>query len=83
MVDLLVSYCLEKHYNMALISGTDRQIKLYKRIGFESFGPMVGTEGAMYQPMYLTKEKFATTSRAFTKMMLKKKKPTKQINFLP
>ncbi|RIU93391.1 aminotransferase class V-fold PLP-dependent enzyme [Oceanobacillus picturae] len=83
LVDLLVSYCLEKNYNMALISGTDRQIKLYKRIGFESFGPMVGTEGAMYQPMYLTKEKFANTSRAFTKMMLKKKKPTKQINFLP
>src|SRR5690606_8801005 len=35
LVKLLVRYCLEKDYNMALISGTDRQIKLYKRIGFE------------------------------------------------
>jgi hypothetical protein len=39
---------------MALISGTDRQIRLYKKIGFESFGPMVGTKDAMFQPMYLS-----------------------------
>ena len=83
LVDLLVSYCLEKNYNMALISGTDRQIKLYKRIGFEPFGPMVGTENAMFQPMYLTKEKFETTTKAFTKMMQNKKKSTEPINLLP
>lgn len=71
LVNLLVNHCLEKNYNMALISGTDRQIKLYKKIGFEPFGPMVGTEKAMFQPMYLTKEKFETTSKAF-KMMIKK-----------
>jgi aspartate aminotransferase-like enzyme len=83
LVNLLVNYCLEKKYNMALISGTDRQIKLYKRIGFEEFGPMIGTEEAMFQPMYLTVEKFETTSKAFSKMMTQKKRPLKEINFLP
>ncbi|RJS50302.1 hypothetical protein CJ483_23670 [Bacillus sp. PK3_68] len=83
LVNLLVSYCLEKQYNMALISGTDRQIRLYKRIGFEPFGPMVGREKAMFQPMYLTKKKFETTSKAFSKMMKQKKREPKKMNFLP
>lgn len=82
LVNELVSYCLEADFDMALISGTDRQIKLYKRMGFEPFGEMVGTEGAMFQPMYLTKEKFETTSIAFAKMM-QRKKPVKPLNFLP
>jgi aspartate aminotransferase-like enzyme/GNAT superfamily N-acetyltransferase len=84
LVDLLVSYCLEHGYTIALISGTDRQIRLYKRIGFEPFGPMVGIEGAMFQPMYLTKEKFETTSKAFSKMMIEKQESSKPIiNLLP
>ena len=83
LVHLLVRYCLEKNFDMALISGTDRQIRLYKKIGFESFGPMVGTKEAMFQPMYLTKEKFETTSKAFTKMMMRQNTRMKKINFLP
>lgn len=82
LVDVLVSYCLEGNFDMALISGTDRQIRLYKRIGFEPFGEMVGTEGAMFQPMYLTKAKFETTSLAFSKMMERKTRQ-KPLNFLP
>ena len=81
LVKLLVRYCLEKDYNMALISGTDRQTRLYKRIGFEPFGPMVGTREAMFQPMYLTQERFETSSKAFRKMMTGKTQ--KQLNFLP
>jgi len=83
LVNLLVSYCLEKKYDLALISGTDRQIRLYKKIGFKPFGPMVGTEGAMFQPMYLTEEKFETYSKAFSKMMIQKKSQTKYLNFIP
>jgi aspartate aminotransferase-like enzyme/GNAT superfamily N-acetyltransferase len=83
LVNVLVSYCLENNYNMALISGTDRQTRLYKRIGFESFGPMVGTKEAMFQPMYLTKEKFETTSKAFKKMMMQKERSPQRLNFLP
>ena len=41
-------------YDLALISGTTRQAKLYRHIGFEPFGPLVGTGDAVFQPMYLT-----------------------------
>lgn len=38
--------------NMVLISGAERQLKLYRHMGFVPFHEMVGTPGAMYQPMY-------------------------------
>ena len=50
--------CRESGFDLALISGTTRQIKLYERMGFEPFGPLVGTPGAYYQPMYLTLDRF-------------------------
>ncbi|MFD1032487.1 aminotransferase class V-fold PLP-dependent enzyme [Metaplanococcus flavidus] len=82
LVNVLVGYCLESDFNLALISGTDRQIKLYKRIGFEPFGAMVGTAEALFQPMYLTKEKFETSTKAFSKTIPKDMR-SKPINFLP
>lgn len=54
-----VSYCLGRGYDMALISGTLRQSKLYRHLGFTPFGPLVGTAEAPFQPMYLTFESFA------------------------
>lgn len=36
-----------------IISATTRQLKLYRHLGFEPFGPLVGREGAFYQPMHL------------------------------
>ena len=50
------SLCYEKGYDLAIISGTVLQERLYRKIGFIPFGPKVGTEGALYQPMYLTWE---------------------------
>ncbi|HEY0678128.1 MAG TPA: GNAT family N-acetyltransferase [Chitinophagaceae bacterium] len=38
----------------AVISGTTRQLRLYTRMGFTAFGPLVGTGDALYQPMYIT-----------------------------
>ena len=38
----------------AVISGTTRQLRLYTRMGFIPFGPLVGTIEALYQPMYIT-----------------------------
>jgi aspartate aminotransferase-like enzyme len=43
-------------YDLAIISGTVRQEKLYRGLGFIPFGPLVGTEDARYQAMYLTAE---------------------------
>lgn len=51
-------------YDLAVISGTTRQLKLYRHMGFVAFGPLIGTPGAMYQPMYVTRERFAKTASA-------------------
>jgi aspartate aminotransferase-like enzyme/ribosomal protein S18 acetylase RimI-like enzyme len=40
--------------DLAVISGTVRQLELYEHLGFHRFGPLVGSADALYQPMYLT-----------------------------
>ena len=45
-------------HDLAIISGTTRQLDLYRRLGFEPFGPLVGTADALFQPMLLTLESF-------------------------
>ena len=50
----LAEYCEEKNYDLALISATTTQERLYEALGFQPFGPVVGTNGAIYQPMFLT-----------------------------
>ncbi|MEJ0098933.1 MAG: GNAT family N-acetyltransferase [Pseudomonadota bacterium] len=40
--------------DLAVISGTVRQLQLYEHMGFRSFGRPVGSSDALYQPMYLT-----------------------------
>jgi GNAT superfamily N-acetyltransferase len=40
--------------DLALISGTVRQLDLYRHLGFEPFGARVGSAEATYQPMFLT-----------------------------
>lgn len=58
-------YCAQQGYDMAVISGTTRQQKLYKHLGFVPFGPVVGTGDALFQPMYLTRESFETNTKDF------------------
>jgi len=53
----------EKGYDIALISANVNRIRFYKQFGFKPFGPEVGTQRALYQPMYLTLE----SSREFRK----------------
>ena len=43
---------LKRGYDLVVISGTVRQLQLYKHLGFVPFGPLIGSEGARYQPMY-------------------------------
>jgi hypothetical protein len=50
---------LSRHFtgqdcDLAVISGTVREARLYGHIGFEAFGERVGSATASYQPMYLT-----------------------------
>ncbi len=52
-------------YDLALISGTPRQARLYRHLGFEPFGPLVGDAAAPYQPMFLTPAALRGGGRAF------------------
>ena len=58
MIDLLVSHGRARGYDLAIISGTLRQEKLYRHLGFVPFARRVGTSEAPFQPMYLTFEDF-------------------------
>ncbi len=60
-------HCLGQGHDLAVISGTERQLRLYRRMGFVSFGPMVGADDARFQPMYLTLETFHENGRAFVR----------------
>jgi len=58
LVGLIAHHFREQGYDLAIISGTVRQLRLYKHLGFLPFGPTVGTGDAQFQPMYLTLETF-------------------------
>jgi aspartate aminotransferase-like enzyme/GNAT superfamily N-acetyltransferase len=65
LVTELMAYCLRAGFDTVVISGTTRQLKLYRHLGFVAFGPMVGSGDAPYQPMYLTREAFEPRAVAF------------------
>lgn len=50
---------LRRGYDAALISGTTRQLRLYRHFGFQPFGPLTGAGAAQFQPMMLFLETFA------------------------
>jgi aspartate aminotransferase-like enzyme/predicted N-acetyltransferase YhbS len=87
LIATLIQHAINNGHDLAVISGTVRQTKLYKFLGFVPFGPLVGTEKALYQPMYLTLEAYAelkTRSRSFAKESPKLAIPnTMAFNFLP
>ncbi|MCA1058974.1 aminotransferase class V-fold PLP-dependent enzyme [Rossellomorea aquimaris] len=83
LCEVLLSHCLEKGYTMALISGTVRQLKLYKRMGFRPFAKLVGKDAARFQPMYLTRESFENSTKAFRRLMVRKSEETLPHVFLP
>src|SRR6266576_439971 len=58
LLKLLLEYGKSQRYNLAVISGTVRQQKLYKDLGFVPFGLLVGAMAADYLPVYLTVEEF-------------------------
>lgn len=48
-------FLYKKKHNIEalLISGTTRQLKMYKKFGFRPFYKLTGSEGAMFQPMIM------------------------------
>jgi len=80
---LLWQHGIERGYDLAIISGTSRQFKLYQHLGFVPFGPMVGTGDAQFQPMYVTLETFETTAREFLRSSPARSFQPSAVNFLP
>lgn len=76
LVQLLARHGKAQGYDLAIISGTTRQAKLYRHFGFVPFGPLVGEGEARFQPMYLTLEQFVDgVERSL--------EPLKMASFLP
>lgn len=69
MGKVLAEHCLKQGFDLALISGTTRQQKLYRHLGFVPFGPLVGQAGAQFQPMYLSLETFRRRARMFRRVI--------------
>ncbi|MFJ7839954.1 aminotransferase class V-fold PLP-dependent enzyme [Lysinibacillus sphaericus] len=58
LTQALNAFAYEKGYSAAVISGTTREEKMYKQMGFSQFAPAVGTNEAMFLPMVLTRQQF-------------------------
>src|SRR5215469_10141429 len=80
---LLWQLGVEKSYELAIISGTPRQSKLYQHLGFVPFGPMVGSGDAQFQPMYVTIETYEVTAREFLRSSPARSFHPNAVNFLP
>src|ERR1043166_4623639 len=80
---LLWQHGIERGYDLAIISGTTRQFRLYQHLGFVPFGPVVGSGEAQFQPMYVTLETFETTAREFLRSSPSRAFHPSAVNFLP
>lgn len=83
LLALLWQHGVEKGYDLAIISGTLRQARLYQHLGFVPFGPLVGAGDAQFQPMYVTLETFEVTAREFLRSSPAKSFQPSAVNFLP
>ncbi|MCS7089547.1 MAG: aminotransferase class V-fold PLP-dependent enzyme [Limisphaera sp.] len=83
LLALLWQHGIEKGYDLAIISGTTRQRKLYQHLGFVPFGPLVGSGEAQFQPMYITLETFEVRAREFLRQAPARSFHPSAVNFLP
>jgi aspartate aminotransferase-like enzyme len=54
LLTVLIEQVEAHEYDLAIISATLNQMRLYKHLGFVPFGPLVGSDSATFQPMYIT-----------------------------
>jgi len=82
----VAQYFEKQRYDLAIISGSVKQLNLYKHLGFVPFGPVVGTNDAQFQPMYYTSEaleKIKNRSKTFSHSLLALSSISNHLNFLP
>jgi len=83
LLGLILEYGKAKGYNFAIISGTTRQEKLYRHLGFIPFGPAVGSGDARFQPMYLTLEIIEEKATSIFSPQKPGDQETLPVSFLP
>ena len=62
LLTLLAENFARQGHDLALITGVLKQRRLYQRLGFVPFGPVLGSGPATFQPMQLSLERFAGLS---------------------
>jgi len=82
LIETLARRAVDDGYTSAVISGTVRQAKLYRHLGFLPFGPLVGTPEAPYQPMILSLSDFLEHRGVFSALSWSATKRTPR-SFLP
>ena len=82
LMNLLADYCQGKAYTLALISGTTRQQKLYRHLGFLPFGDLVGETGVQFQPMSINFSDFHRSTGQIISKVTNLSKTRSEINFL-
>jgi aspartate aminotransferase-like enzyme len=83
LFQLLARQAIEQGYDLGIMSGTTRQMKLYARLGFVPFGPLVGKGDAIYQPMYLSLPIFLSQTLSRLKLPAGQSAVMVPANFLP
>ncbi len=56
LIRTALRHAVDQGFDIGVISGTLRQQKLYRHLGFIPFGPVVGRGEALFQPMYMIEE---------------------------
>ena len=75
LIEKLASHFAACGQNIALISATLRESRLYRRMGFEPFSEVVGTGEAKFQPMYLTFGRYLSLATTLNHIKNNKRKP--------
>src|SRR5438552_15411372 len=83
LLKVVLEFGVPRGYNLAIISGTTRQEKLYRHLGFVSFGPLVGSGDATFQPMYLTLEAIEEKATSIFSPPKPGDQETLPVSFLP
>jgi len=83
LLGLILEYGKTQAYNFAIISGTTRQEKLYRHLGFIPFGPMVGAGEARVQPMFLPLETIEEKANSIFSPPKPGDKESLPVSFLP
>jgi aspartate aminotransferase-like enzyme len=84
LLQLLSREAVARGHNGAVMSATTRQLKLYRHMGCVPFGPLVGREGAWYQPMYLSMENVKEGAPVLLEKLEPSAPPPREpLNFLP